>query len=338
MRMAIRWTTIIIAVVAGQAAFSASISLSLPELTWALEIAAPGFVIENKEIAPNGDGARLQAKNKETGLILSAFLERAPQTGNSIQCRDYYWGKAEQSPLKKEQITLYETGGMAVVEYIIPEYQGIPVKQINLNAYLAKDEYWIDVHVSKVGHETGDIDPLKPILKSIQINKSYAPTSADRFDFGNLYYRRRDFAKAIPQYEKALDIEKQQPSLDRTIRIVLIDQLGMSYGISGNLAKSRQLYEWAVTTEPKYPMFYYNLACTFAEMNNLDKAIENLRSAFKYKDNSLPGESVPDPSTDSSFAKYRDDPTFKAELGKIRNRSPNQSVQPTRLPVRRPRD
>ena len=111
MRMIIRCTMILIAVVAGQAAFSAPISLSLPELTWALEIAAPGFVIEDKEIAPNGDGARLQAKNKETGLILSAFLERAPQTGDSTQCRDYYWGKAKQSPLKKEQITLYETGG-----------------------------------------------------------------------------------------------------------------------------------------------------------------------------------------------------------------------------------
>ena len=318
MKMIIRSTMILIAVVAGQAAFSTPISVSLPELSWALEIAAPGFIIEDNEIAPNGDGARIQAKNKETGLILSAFLERAPQTGDSIQCRDYYWGKAMQNPLKKEQITLYETGGMAVVEYMIPEYQGIPAKQINLNAYLAKDEYWIDVHISKTGHETGDKDPLKPILNRIRINKAYTPTSADRLEFGNIYFHRQEFTKAIPQYEKALDMEKQQPSLGRSTWIVLVDHLGMSHGISGGLAKSQQLYEWAVTKEPEYPMFYYNLACTFAEMNNLEKALENLRLAYKFKNNSLPGESVPNPRTDSSFAKYIDAPLFITELNKMK--------------------
>ena len=53
------------------------ISLSLPELSWCLEIGAPGFVVEEKGMAPAGDAARLQASNKKTGVILSAFLEKA---------------------------------------------------------------------------------------------------------------------------------------------------------------------------------------------------------------------------------------------------------------------
>jgi len=313
-----RCSLFLVGMVASRTAFSAPITLSLPELPWALEITAPGFAIEEKEIAPNGDGARLRAMNQGTGVTLSAFLEKAPRQGDSRQCRDYYWGKAKQSPLKKEQIALFESGAMAVVEYVVPEYQGIPAQQINLNAYLAEGEYWIDVHLAKTGYETGAPNPLRPILNGVRINKSYAPTVADRCDYGNIYYRSKKFGKAIPQYEKALDLEKQRPSLDRTHRIVLVDQLGMAYGISGDLAKSKQLYEWAVTQEPEYPMFYYNLACTFAEMNNQKKAIENLRMAHRYKGNSLPGESVPDPRTDSSFAKYLADPSFMAELDKMK--------------------
>ncbi len=65
-------------------------------------------------------------------------------------------------------------------------------------------------------------------------------------------------------------------------------------------------------------MFYYNLACSFAEMGKQDDAIKNLRLAFKYKGNSIPGESVPDPRTDSSFEKYLNNPEFKAALEQMK--------------------
>ena len=124
--------------------------------------------------------------------------------------------------------------------------------------------------------------------------------------------------KAAMQYEQALELEKQGPSFPRPLWLVLVDQLGMSYGISGDLAKCRHLYEWAVTIEPEYPMFYYNLACSFAEMGKQDDAIKNLRLAFKYKGNSIPGESVPDPRTYSSFEKYLNNPEFKAALEQMK--------------------
>jgi hypothetical protein len=53
-------------------------------------------------------------------------------------------------------------------------------------------------------------------------------------------------------------------------------------------------------------------------MNNPVKAIENLRLAYKYKQNSLPGESLPNPRTDSSFEKYLNNPEFKAALDAMR--------------------
>ncbi|MFC1453286.1 tetratricopeptide repeat protein [Verrucomicrobiota bacterium] len=290
----------------------------MPELPWSLEIAAPGFEVEETEIAPSGDAARLQAVNKATGVILSAFLEKAPKKGDSKACREHYWNRAKQSPFKKEHIRMRESGPLAAVEYSVPDLLGKGGSQRNLNAYVAEGEYWMDVHLSTTSERTGNQDPFSPILKAIRINHAYAPTASDRFNFGNVYYQQKNYKRAAAQYEKALDIEKQKTSLARNLWLVLVDQLGMSYGLSGELAKSQRLYEWAVTKEPDYPMFYYSLACAFAEMGNQDKAIENLRLAHRHRDESLPGESVPNPRTDSFFTKYLSNPEFRAALDKMK--------------------
>lgn len=85
-----------------------------------------------------------------------------------------------------------------------------------------------------------------------------------------------------------------------------------------SLTKAKALFEWAITQEPEYPMFYYNLACAFAEMGNRDQTLKNLRLAYKYKGNMISGENFPDPKEDSSFSKYLQDKEFSAELGKMR--------------------
>jgi tetratricopeptide (TPR) repeat protein len=314
MRLAI----LLVGVIMSRCAFSEDISLSLPELSWSMEIAAPGFVVEEKEIAPSGESARLEAVNKTSGVILTAFLEKTNKKGDAKACREYYWNKAKKSPFKKEEIILRESGPMALVEYIVPEWLGIELMQKNLNAYLAEGDCWIDVHVSKAGYIPNSEDPFQSVLDGIRINHSFLPTAADYFAFGSVYYEKENYKKAITQYEKALELEKQKSSLPRNIQIVLIDQLGMSYGISGDLLKAQHLYECAITKEPDYPMFYYNLACCFAEEGHLDKAITNLQLAFKHKDKSLPGESVPNPRTDSSFKRYLDNQEFNKVLDQMR--------------------
>ena len=293
---------------------TAPITLSLPEVSWALEVAAPGFVVEEREIAPEGDAARLQAVNQATGVILSAFLEKAPVKGDARKCRDHYWARAMQSPFKKGQISRYEYGEAAIVEHTVPEHLGVTVNQRNVNVYLAEGDYWIDVHLSKFDYRAQDKTLLQAVIQRIGINRSPVRTSSEHFNFGNFFYAQREYGKAAAQYEKALELEKRASTLDGTIWKVLVDQLGMCYGIGGRLAQSRDLYTWAISREPDYPMFYYNLACTHAEMGNLEEALRNLRLAYKHKGNMLPGETLPDPKLDSSFTKYMNAPRFQAEL------------------------
>lgn len=47
-------------------------------------------------------------------------------------------------------------------------------------------------------------------------------------------------------------------------RRVMRDQAGMSYGISGDLAKARSIFEKGTAEDPDYPLYYDNLACADA--------------------------------------------------------------------------
>lgn len=137
---------------------------------------------------------------------------------------------------------------------------------------------------------------------------------------GSEYYLSHDFERAIGPYQKALDLEKEKRTLDKTLWKVLVDNLGMSYGISGNLDKAKETFEYGISQDPDYPMFYYNLACTHGEKDNMDKAIEYLKLAFERRDNMIPGEQMPNPATDSSFQRFMKDEKFKAALKELKKK------------------
>jgi Tfp pilus assembly protein PilF len=135
---------------------------------------------------------------------------------------------------------------------------------------------------------------------------------------GSQYYLQHDYKGAIGPYQKALDLEKQSAKLDKTWLRVLIDNLGMSYGISGDLDKAKETFEYGISRDDEYPLFYYNMACTYGEMDNEEKAIEYLRGAFERKDNMIEGEHFPDPATDSSFKKFMKSAKFTAALAEMK--------------------
>lgn len=137
---------------------------------------------------------------------------------------------------------------------------------------------------------------------------------------GSAHYLRRDYKKAIAPYQKALDLEKQKRTLEQNLWRVLVDNLGMSYGISGDLKAAMEIFGYGISEDPEYPMFYYNMACTYGEMDNMEKAIEYLRLAFARKDNMIQGEKFPDPATDSSFARFADNEKFIAALKEMKKK------------------
>ena len=85
---------------------------------------------------------------------------------------------------------------------------------------------------------------------------------------------------------------------------MLVDNLAIAYGITGDIKESQAVLEYGIKLEPEYPMFYYNMACGYGELDDEDNAIKYLRLAFKYKANMIEGERLPNPDTDSSFKKF----------------------------------
>lgn len=81
---------------------------------------------------------------------------------------------------------------------------------------------------------------------------------------GHSLFRQQKYAAAIAPYEKLLDLERQGKALPERTRRIIVDQLAMAYGISGQASKAHELLEKAVSRDPEYPLNYYNLACVFA--------------------------------------------------------------------------
>jgi tetratricopeptide (TPR) repeat protein len=147
-----------------------------------------------------------------------------------------------------------------------------------------------------------------------EAGKEANPETLALMQAASRFYLDRDYKRAIPPYQRALDLEKKERTLNQNLWRVLIDNLGMSYGISGDLKKAKETFEYGLSKDPKYPMFHYNLACTYGEMDDVDNAITYLKSAFENKQNMIKGERFPDPWTDSSFQRFMNNDKFVGAL------------------------
>jgi len=142
-------------------------------------------------------------------------------------------------------------------------------------------------------------------------------TAMEYLEEGSALFLKQEYKKAIAPYQKALDLEKAHPTIEKTLWKVLVDNLGMSYGITGDLKKAKEIFEYGISKDSGYPMFYYNMACTYGEMKDMDKAIEYLKLAFARKENMIEGEQMPDPATDSSFERFMKNQKFLDALKEI---------------------
>ena len=137
-----------------------------------------------------------------------------------------------------------------------------------------------------------------------QVAPATPPPAMTLVDQGSQLYLAQRYKEAIGPYQQALDLEKKKSALSPATLRVLVDNLGIAYGLTGDLKHAKETFEYGVSRDPHYPLFHYNLACTYAEMDDLDRALTELGLAYQYKQNMSPGEEFPDPRTDDSFQRY----------------------------------
>ena len=298
--------------------------ITVPGSAGALELAATQDF--QQRVRPDGKETQARDSNPSTGLFMTAFLQRVDFTPSATECRKQWWGTTKEPPqMHRENIKLTESGNMARVDYDVPVAQGIKVDQHSVHVYMGGGSECAEIHLSVVQYTPAKDAVFNSFLKSVRFvadaPASSATTSsaagpppagsaAEQFAKASRFYLEHNYKMAALYYQRALDMEKQTPTLSDSYFKVLVDNLGMSYGIDGDLAKAKSTFEYGISKRPDYPMFYYNLACTYGEMNQMQPAIAQLREAYRYKANMIPGETLPDPMTDDSFRNFTNDKTF----------------------------
>jgi tetratricopeptide (TPR) repeat protein len=170
---------------------------------------------------------------------------------------------------------------------------------------------------------------LGPDLSKDRVERSPTPTPfvpekpiEEYMRDGSAAYSARDYQAAIPPYKRALEIEQRSPKLDKKLWYVLVDNLAMSYGMTGDSKNARVVLAYGLSKDYNYPMFHYILAVTYGEDGDESNSLLHLRRAFEFRANMIEGETFPDPMTDSSFESFRDSDTFKKAVADMKKNQP----------------
>jgi tetratricopeptide (TPR) repeat protein len=296
--------------------------LSLPEHDGQFQWRAEGFRILDASAKPKGAELGFRGTDGSDRLHFLAFLFLFPELNpmTSLKCRD-----GIMDPLKKADPGLKVLATSRIMNAagqtieLIAYSQGGRNPQSVVRSFVAEGDLCADVEFYSQTQISADDADIRKIISSYQFNPRYKPQVDDAFFYAEILYRRDMLADAAPIFENVAQRLKddKSPSAEMKRRIAT-DQAGMAYGISGNIGKARSIFEAAIKIDPDYPLNYYNLACADAEEGKLADARTHLQQAFARKANMLPGEKIPDPTTDSSFLPHKNDKDFWAFLQTLR--------------------
>lgn len=292
--------------------------IGIPNVKGTLEINV-GPVDFQTRVRPDGKEVQLRAMGRADNLQITAFLQNVTFPASAEKCRDEWWPGTKKA-IAIQRDDLQESvvkGGIVRVEYIIPEFKGTKVQQKNIHAYLGSGNLCAEIHLSKASFQPEDEKLFDQVLENTKLladedaPAQEEPSEAQTyFGQGSKFFLQQNYPEAAAAYEKALTLEKQKRTLSQNYFRVLVDNLGMSYGISGKLPQAKATFEYGISQDPEYPMFYYNMACAYGEMGKMNDSIAQLRLFYKYKANMIPGESLPDPMRDDSFRYFVDNKSF----------------------------
>jgi hypothetical protein len=121
----------------------------------------------------------------------------------------------------------------------VPEVNGRRVNQKSLFGCQFHEGVYIDLHVSKINFEPGDAQLFSQVLNSMRID-SVQRSSTELLQQASRLYLQHDYHGAIGPYSQALQLEKGHPELQKPLWYVLIDNLGMSYGITATCKRLKR--------------------------------------------------------------------------------------------------
>ncbi|HEY0426245.1 MAG TPA: DUF4019 domain-containing protein [Pyrinomonadaceae bacterium] len=169
------------------------VSFTVAEAPWSFILDAEGFTIDQQKIKPDGKNAYFLLNNEKTGVTFSLFIEPAVNCKTSEACRDMVYQKGNPAWENSQNVVQSKIGDISYFEFLIPSFQGQPIRQQNMYAEFVTDGYWIDLHISKTLYKKEDRALFERIVKSAKFEAKTKPAAENN-------------EKALSDAQKALEV------------------------------------------------------------------------------------------------------------------------------------
>ncbi len=143
--------------------------ISIPKVKGVLEIDV-GPTTWEAQVRSDGKETQLKAMSRKDNLLISAFLQKVNFPASAEKCRAEWWpGTEHSSQFKLQDIRQSEKDQIAIVEYMIPEVQGRPIRQKSVHAYLGARDLCAEIHLSKVLWDPADQKLFDDVLATVRL-------------------------------------------------------------------------------------------------------------------------------------------------------------------------
>ena len=297
-----------------------SLTFALPDKPGYVQMDAPNFVISELSAKPDGREFGIRAKDNDISgaeVLGFLFIPDKPQP-TSVACRNWMLKQEVTGGIvNRKVLKSYESASDSGVPLALVDYEQTnapPSSHFVRRFFAASASLCLDVAISAASALGATLSDV--LFETLVFDANRTPDFFATFRYATVVFDHHNPAAAALLYEKALALADQTADPIKWRRVTT-DQLSMSYGMSGDLKRSREVNEAAILKDPTYPLYYYNLACADAEAGNATAARTHLQQASDRRANTLKGETFPDPTKDDSILKLKDNKPFWAFVQSI---------------------
>jgi len=289
------------------------LTFALPEHPGRMTLDQGAWRVVELSAKPNGSewGERAVQGKQHMLAFLFVMPEKAPLDPNS--CRDEMLKAEHAERAVQGRTSMRSASGVeiALAVLVAPKNGAMSLRAFVASGDLCGDLLFSAEHIQPADEDAYRLtmESAKQTLLTLKFDPTSTPTFKDAFAYASAEYLKHQYAGAAAAYRSALALVSESDD-PMKLRRVVTDQLSMSLGISGDLKGSREVNESAITKDPEYPLYYYNLACADAETGDAKAARIHLQQAFDRRTHTVEGEPFPDPTEDDSLQKLRNDGAF----------------------------
>lgn len=140
--------------------------VEVPGRSWSVLVDLPGFATQPAHTSEHGVVAL--AADTATNAVASVMVRGAGPAGDARGCREDDLARIRAQFRGLEALRTWEADGAALAEWVIPEVDGKPLRQLNAHSWLFRDGACVHVHLSTMDHQPDDAERLRRILGTVR--------------------------------------------------------------------------------------------------------------------------------------------------------------------------